>query len=159
MRGFMIPRMSLRPVVAAAWGRRDIDGFFDDFWKDLALTPLVGAERTVAGFAPRLDVKENDDEYVITVELPGLEEKDFDISLEEDVLTIKGEKKSRYLEDREGCQHLETASGHFERRLRVPEGIDADSVKASFNNGVVSITLPKTEQPQPEVRTIPVSSS
>jgi len=113
----------------------------------------------VAGFAPRLDVKENDDEYVITVELPGLEEKDFDISLEEDVLTIRGEKKSRSEEDREGYQHVETVSGHFERRLRVPEGIDADSVKARFNNGVVNITLPKTEQPQPEVRSIPVSSS
>ena len=54
---------------------------------------------------------------------------------------------------------METVSGHFERRLRVPEGIDADSVKASFNNGVVSITLPKTEQPQREVRAIPVSTS
>ncbi len=159
MRGFMIPRKSRRPAVAASWGRRDIDGFFDDFWKDLALAPFVGAERSVASFAPRLDVKENDDEYVITVELPGLEEKDFDISLEEDVLTIKGEKKSRHEEDREGYHHVETVSGHFERRLRVPEGIDTDSVKASFNNGVVSIALPKTEQPQPEVRTIPVSSS
>ncbi len=125
----------------------------------LALTPFAGAERSVAGFAPRLDVKENDDEYVITVELPGLEEKDFDISLEEDVLTIKGEKKSQHEEDREGYHHVETVSGHFERRLRVPEGIDADSVKASFTNGVVSVALPKTEQPQPEVRAIPVSSS
>ena len=159
MRGFMIPRKARRPVVPATWGRRDIDGFFDDFWKDLALTPSAGAERSVAGFSPRLDVKENDDAYVISVELPGLEEKDFDISLEEDILTIKGEKKAQHEEDREGYHHVETVSGHFERRLRLPEGIDADSVKASFNNGVVSIALPKTEQPQPEARAIPVSSS
>jgi HSP20 family protein len=158
MRGFLIPRKSRHPAAPAAWGLRNMDDIFDDFWKDFALTRAGGAG-AVQGFAPRLDVKENDADYTITVELPGLEEKDFDISLEEDVLTIKGEKKSKHEEDREGYHHVETVSGRFERRLRVPEGIDGDAVKASYKNGVVTVTLPKVEQPEPEVRSIPVTAS
>jgi HSP20 family protein len=126
---------------------------FEDFWGGFDAAPL---ERAV--FTPRLDVQESDAEYVVTVELPGLEEKDVEISLEDDVLTIRGEKHSEHTDEKAGYKHVETIAGRFERRLALPTEVDAESVNAASKNGVITITLPKREESQPATRTIPVTT-
>ena len=106
-----------------------------------------------------MNVRETDEEFFVSAELPGLEEKDFDISLEENVLTIKGEKHSEHEEKGEGFQHVESASGSFERRLRLHCEVEPDQVKATYKNGVVTVVLPKRPEDRPEVRTVPVTTS
>jgi HSP20 family protein len=106
--------------------------------------------------APRIDVSETGKEMTVTVELPGVEEKDIDVSLSGNQLTVKGEKKSEQDEkkDEEGrvFHRIERSYGAFQRTMTVPFDVESDKVSASFKDGVVTITLPKpesvTEQPQ-----------
>ena len=154
MRSMIVPRTTRRSPFPALRDVRAFDGLFDDLWRGLDPTP---APARALAFAPKLDVKETDEEYVVSVELPGVEEKDFDVSLEDQVLTIRGEKKSEHTEEKAGYRHVETVAGSFERRLALPAEVDADAVKARFKNGVLRVTVPKTPQVQP--RTIPVTTA
>jgi HSP20 family protein len=139
---------------------RSFDDLFDNFWSGWEMaSPARSVGRKAHGFTPRVNVRETDEEIVVMAELPGLEEKDFDISLEENVLTIKGEKHSEHEEKGDGFHHVETTSGSFERRLRLSCEVDADEVKATYKNGVVTVVLPKRPEDRPEVRTVPVTSS
>ena len=87
---------------------------------------------------PNMDVKETDKEIVIEAELPGMEEKDVSLTLQEGVLTVQGEKKIEYDEDKENYHMMERRSS-----LRLPDTVDEDKVEARFENGVLRITLPK----------------
>lgn len=96
-------------------------------------------------FVPSLNVSENDKAYTISAELPGMEEKDFEVTIEDNILRLKGEKKFES-ENREDHYHrYESRYGSFERALRLPDAIDSDQCKASFKNGVLTLTIPKTE--------------
>jgi HSP20 family protein len=159
MTSLLIPGRSRRGAFPALRGVRRFDDLFDNLfcgWETAAPAWPIG--KTAHAFTPRVDVRETDEEIVVSAELPGLEEKDFDISLEEDVLTVKGEKHSEHEEKREGFKHVETVSGSFERRLRLPCEVDPDTVKATYKNGVVTVVLPKVPEARPEVRTVPVTS-
>ena len=117
-----------------------------------------------AVFTPNLDAFENDAEYRITAELPGLEESDFSVEIEDGVLTLKGEKKTRHEEgegddDSSGYRRVETRGGRFERRLRFGGEVDSENVKASYKNGVLEVIVPKVVEERPQVRTIPVHTS
>ena len=143
--------------------RRAMHRNFDSLFTDLFATPFVRPSVTAesAGFVPCIDAVENDKEYVVTAELPGLEEKDFQIEIEDGVLTLKGEKHARYEESDEGqsVRRVETSYGKFERRLRFDSAIDENAVKASYKDGVLSIVVAKPEEAQPQVRTIPVQTA
>ena len=91
-------------------------------------------------------------------ELPGLEEKDFEVSIEADVLTLKGEKRTESETTREGWRHVETTSGRFERRLLLPEGVDPEAVKAVYKHGVLTVTVPRPAAEQTVVRTVPITT-
>ncbi len=159
MTSLLIPRRLRRGAFPALRGVGSFDELFDNFWCGFeAADPAWPVGKTAHAFTPRVNVRETDEEIVVSAELPGLEEKDFDISLEDDVLTVKGEKRSEHEEKREGFQHLESVSGSFERRLRLPCDVDADSVKATYKNGVVTVVLPKRAEERPEVRTVPVTN-
>jgi len=159
MTSLLIPRRVRRGAFPALRGVRSFDELFDNFWCGFEATaPAWPIGKTAHAFTPRVNVRETDEEIVVSAELPGLEEKDFDVSLEDDVLTVKGEKRSEHEEKREGFQHLESVSGSFERRLRLPCDVDADSVKATYKNGVVTVVLPKRAEERPEVHTVPVTS-
>ncbi len=97
-------------------------------------------------------------EIRVTAELPGLEEKDLEVSLLEGALTIKGEKRDEHEEEKGDVYHSERHYGMFERTISLPSQVDADKVKASFKKGVLKITLPKTKEAQPNRRIIPVQS-
>ena len=152
----MVPRRSRRSALPAHRDVRSIDALFDDLWRGFGAATPRGA---LPGFSPHIDVRENDEEYVLTAELPGLEEKDFEVTVEDDIVTLKGEKHSSHEEEKEGLRHVETRSGCFERRLRLPAPVDADAVKASFKSGVLSVTVRKPEEVKPKLRTIPITNA
>ena len=158
MTSLLIPRRSRRGAFPALRGVRSFDDLFDNLCCGFeTAAPAWPVGKTAHAFTPRVNVRATDEEIVVSAELPGLEEEDFDISLEDDVLTVKGEKRSEHEEEREGFQHVETVSGSFERRLRLPCEVDADKVKATYKNGVVTVVLPKRPEERPEVHTVPVT--
>ncbi len=95
-------------------------------------------------FAPEVDVTEKEGELRVCVELPGVDEKDIDLSLSEDALTVRGEKKAEKEEKERGRHYVERTYGAFERRIPLPCEIAPDKANASFKNGVLTVTLPKS---------------
>ena len=95
---------------------------------------------------PPVDISETEDKLVIKAEMPGLDPKDVDVSISADVLTIKGEKKKKEEEKGEHYHCVETYSGSFQRSFRLPHNVKTDKIEATFDKGVLKITLPKTEE-------------
>jgi HSP20 family protein len=120
---------------------REIDRLFEDFARGLTAFGAQGSQNLV----PSLDVTETDKEIEITAELPGLERKDIDISIDDDVLTIRGEKKAETEESdkSKNYQLNERSYGVFFRMIQLPPGIDPASVQAVMSKGVLKITIPK----------------
>jgi HSP20 family protein len=115
-----------------------------------------GAERAVGTWTPRTNLTETKDTLTITAELPGLEAKDVDVAVSGDMLTIKGEK-TQEKEEKDEYHHLvERTYGSFSRMVRLPAPVAADKIKASFKNGVLTVSLPKTEEAKPKA--IPVTA-
>lgn len=109
-----------------------------------------GPAVTPAGaFGPALDVEETDDAFMIHVELPGIAADDVEVSLEENVLTVSGER--RFYDDREadGFRRIERSFGRFHRAIRLPDRVDASGVKAVQRDGVLTVTAPKSEEAKP----------
>ncbi|MGD1055952.1 MAG: Hsp20/alpha crystallin family protein [Solirubrobacteraceae bacterium] len=98
---------------------------------------------------PAMDLVEEADQYVLRADLPGISEDQVSIELEENVLTISGERKTEHEQRSNGYVRVERASGSFTRSLVLPEGVDPDAVKAQFDNGVLEVRIPKPEQPKP----------
>ena len=98
---------------------------------------------------PAMDVTETDEQYVLRADLPGLSEDDVNVELDDNVLTISGERKSEHEQRNEGFYRVERASGSFRRSLTLPEGVDADAIQASFDSGVLEVRIPKPEQTKP----------
>ena len=111
-------------------------------------------------FSPVLDVHETEKEFQINLEVPGMTEKDIDISMSRDTLTISGEKKEEKEENSKGVYRMERRYGTFSRLIPLPEnGVDTDNAEASYKNGVLSIKLPKASGYRESVKKIPVVSS
>lgn len=130
---------------------REMNRLFEDFGKGLGLGPLFGPE----SFEPRIEVRETDDEVLVAAEMPGLEEKDFELSLTEEALTIRGEKRQEH-EEKGSVHRLERSYGAFERRLSLPCEVEADKASATYRNGVLSVTLPKAPEARRRVHRIEV---
>ncbi len=111
-----------------------------------------GAEAALAapGFVPPVDVYEDEQNIVVTAELPGIEEKDLNISVENNVLTITGERKMEKEEKKENFQRIERRYGRFTRSFTLPATVDAENVSADFTNGILKITLPKLAEAKPK---------
>ena len=121
---------------------RMFDDFFGDFG-DVALSPLRTLSRVGADFVPRMDVSDTDKEITITAELAGIDEKDVDITLQDDVLTIRGEKKVERDEKDKNYRLVERSSGTFSRSIALPAEVQQDKIEASFKKGVLTVRLPK----------------
>ncbi len=119
---------------------------WDHLLSDL-MAPL--SSETAAEWIPAIDVSEDENKYKVKAELPGLDKKDIDISLTDGVLTIKGEKKEEQYTDKENYHFRETRFGSFTRSLRLPDDVSVDNVDATFANGVLNITVPKSETAKP----------
>ena len=132
--------------------RREMDRLFDDAFRGFGV-PSLGFGRN--GGWPSLEVSESEKDVKVTAELAGLDEKDVEVLLAEGVLTIRGEKKSE-TEDK-GRHFSERYYGRFERRVALPAEVDEDKVQASFENGVLTVTMPKSAKAQERVKRIPLS--
>ncbi len=98
---------------------------------------------------PAMDLVETGEHFILKADLPGMSESDVSVELENNVLTIAGERKTEHEEKHEGYYRLERATGSFSRALTVPEGIDPEGIAASFDQGVLEVRIPKPEQAKP----------
>jgi HSP20 family protein len=138
--------------------RAEMDSLFDSFMGGLPAFPgLFGASGSRSFTpTPHIDVRETDKEIVVEAELPGIDDKDISLALQNGVLTVRGEKKFEHDEEKENYRMMERRYGSFQRSLRLPDTIDEDKVEASFNNGVLKVSLPKRPEAIGEQRTIPI---
>lgn len=134
--------------------QREMNRMFEDFWRRF--------EQPGAGFggmalsSPKTDVAETDKEIEVTMELPGLDEKDIELSVTGDMLTVKGEKKQERKEEQKGWHLSERSYGSFYRAVPLPPGTEADKASAEFKKGVLTVRLPKSAQAQQQTRRIEV---
>ncbi len=117
-----------------------IQQLFDDFLTDLSI-PVF--DRSLVNFTPKINVIENEDSYKVTAELPGVSEDDIDVSLDDNILRIRGEKKEERSDTR--FSRYESTYGSFERAIQLPSDVDIDNVQANCKNGILEITLGKSE--------------
>src|SRR4051812_10253300 len=108
---------------------------------------------------PAMDLAETEDHFVLRADLPGLSEEDVNIELEDRVLTVSGERKAEHTENKDGYLRVERAFGSFSRSLTLPEGIDPESVAASFDRGVLEVQIPKPEERKPRKISIGVGNA
>lgn len=122
---------------------RDMNRLMEDAFRALP----IGAGPGQMLATPRMDVHESDDEICIDTDLPGVSEKDIEVRLDDDVLTLRGERKTERREGANGNYHvMERSMGTFQRSMRLPFHVDPAQVKASFENGVLTVRLPKAPQ-------------
>ena len=120
--------------------RREIDRMFDDFsWGFGRFSPELSSR----DLTPTMDVTETEKEYEVKAELPGMEEKDVEVTLTDGVLTIRGEKKIDHEEKGKGFHMVERSYGSFSRSLELPAGIDPETIKATLEKGVLTVSIPK----------------
>jgi HSP20 family protein len=135
-----------RPREMEDWAQRWEDFFNRPFLPTMRqFFPSTGQE-----WSPSIDVMEKENAYIIKAELPGVNEEDVEVSLTGDVMTISGEKEEESEEERTGYYYSESSYGSFSRSLTIPSNVNADNIEASYNNGVLEITLPKTAEAKPK---------
>jgi HSP20 family protein len=134
--------------------RREMDKLFDDFFsrgmaplgRAFEFDPFRRMEGAWRASAPAVDLVEREKEYVVTAELPGLDEKALEVKLSGDVLTISGRKEEDRKEERENYRLSERRFGSFQRALRLPQDVDPEKIDARFTKGVLTLTLPKSQE-------------
>jgi len=124
---------------------REMNRMFDNFFQDFDLSPADGG-LGVSAFIPAVDVRENEKEVIVKAELPGMEEKDIEVSLADNGLTITGEKKEEKEENGKGYVRREARYGSFRRIIPLPEGLNQEKVEAAFKKGVLTVTIPRLEE-------------
>ncbi|TFH07888.1 MAG: Hsp20/alpha crystallin family protein [Nitrosomonadales bacterium] len=124
---------------------------------ELERAPIWGSSEgsvATAAWAPAVDIKEEKDRFVLHADLPGVQPEETDVSMEDGVLTIKGEKKSEAVTEREGYKRVERTYGSFHRRFSLPDTANADEIVAKSKNGVLEIIIPKRQAVQPKKITV-----
>ncbi len=129
---------------------RTRDSVFDDLFNELYSLPTSFLSKSGVDLSPRIDISETDSEYKIEAELPGINQKEIDVKIDNNILTIKG-KKEDIKEEKEKNYHLrERYYGAFQRSISLPNNIEPEKIKASFENGVLNISVPKNDKRTPK---------
>lgn len=136
--------------------RREMDHLFDDFARGVGLHADIGS---YLSHSTKIDVTETDDALSVTAELHGMDEKDVEVSLADDVLTIRGEKKREYEEKKANYHLRERSWGAFKRSVSVPFRADPEKVRADFKKGVLSVTISKPAEAKTQVKKISVNAA
>jgi HSP20 family protein len=122
--------------------RQDMDTMFDDFFRGFDIEPVWS--RRLGSFSPRVDVTETDKELRVSAELPGIDEKDIDVTLNKDSLTIKGEKKEEKEDKQKDYYRMERSYGSFSRTIPLPLEVETEKVTATYKKGILKIKIPKS---------------
>lgn len=143
----MLTRYRRNTPTHSAFTRDPFFQFVDRFFNDAGLAAGVPAEAAETGWVPAMDIVENDDAFLAHADLPGLSKDDIEISVEDGMLSISGERKFEHVSDEEnkGFKRLERSWGSFRRSFSLPQGVDLEKVTAAFADGVLTVTLPKSE--------------
>lgn len=148
----LIPYIQKSELASRPWP--ETSRFFEDFVNDfpfLSGTPATRGE----SWTPAVDILEKDGNLVLRAELPGVSEKEIDLKLEGNMLTLKGERKLENEENRNNYHRVERFYGSFSRSFTLPETVDCDKIKAEYKNGVLTVTIPQRPEVMP--REIPVA--
>jgi HSP20 family protein len=165
----MIMRIkNLLPAVSRTTGRdndhpfyslqHQMNSLFDDFFSGFDITPRALVSGGFGAFTPSLDVKESDKDFTIRAELPGVEEKDIEVTLTNDAVTIKGEKKEEKEDKGKNYYYMERSYGSFNRVIPLAVETDANKAQASFKNGVLNITIPKSASAKTKGTKVPIKA-
>lgn len=139
--------------------RAEMDRVFDSFLgRRSGGFPALFGESDTAMVMPKVDVRENGDAITVEAELPGMEEKDVDVTLRDGILTIKGEKKSERTTKEDDYHMSERSYGSFQRSFRVPDSVDNENISAKLEKGVLHITLPKRPEAVKAEKKIPITN-
>jgi HSP20 family protein len=140
--------------------RSEMDRLFDSFFGGFpSLTNLRRSLPAAQGLTPALDVKETEKELVVKADLPGIDEKDIQLTIQDGVLSLRGEKKSEYKDEREDYYVMERSYGTFQRSIRLPGTVNDEKAEARFDKGVLTITLPKRPEMVKTQKKIAIKSS
>ncbi len=141
---------ALTPWTGLSTMKKEMDRLFDRFWEDLPQLSSMGE------WAPALDVSETKDAVMVKAEVPGMDPKEIQLSLQDQLLTLKGEKKQEKEEKDEHYYRAERSYGAFVRTVRLPATVDGSKVTAGFKNGLLTVSLPKA--PTAKGTTIPIKA-
>lgn len=126
--------------------RSMFDVFFGDKFYDEFFAPVVNnSSSDIVNWRPAVDIVEKDDKYIIKADLPGVEEKDVSLELKDGMLTIKGERKNEYTEEKDNVYRCERSYGTFMRSFNVSD-VNEEKITAEYKNGILTVELPKAEQ-------------
>ncbi|HDQ04563.1 MAG TPA: Hsp20/alpha crystallin family protein [Deltaproteobacteria bacterium] len=128
--------------------QREMNYLFDNFFRGFDIAPRGLYSSKLGGFTPSVDVKENEKEFIVKAELPGLEEKDVEVTLANDALTIKGEKKEEKEDKDKNYYYMERTYGSFHRVIPLTAEVESEKAQARFKNGVMEIKIPKNQTAQ-----------
>ena len=144
-------RLAATPFTFVRRFSEEMDRLFEDFGLGRGvLTPMLEKAQLPRGlWSPQVEMFERDNQIVLRADLPGLTKDDVNVELANDGITIEGERKNEHEEEGEGFYRSERSYGKFYRRIPVPEGVNLENAQATFNNGVLEITMPA---PKPEAR-------
>ncbi len=160
--------MTDKSSLPSLWGRnssltdpftdlhREIDKVFRDFGRGAWPAMFTGGNGEIV---PQVDVSETEDAFEVTAELPGVDEKDIDVSLADNMLTIKGEKKSESKKEGENRQVVERSYGMFQRTIPLTADVKTDAVDASFDKGVLKVRLPKAPEAKTKTHKVKIGSA
>jgi len=126
-----------------------LDQVFNNQFNNEALSSPEASSSPSVSWVPRVDIHEEKDRFVVLADVPGVEPKDIDITAENGVLTVRGERRVEKRESENGYERVERATGTFLRRFTLPEGANTEQIKAKQTNGVLEVTIPKTPAVQP----------
>ncbi|MGD9333024.1 MAG: Hsp20/alpha crystallin family protein [Desulfobacterales bacterium] len=143
---------------------QDVDRLFDRALRGFGLAPLAFERPPMPSLSgdllrPTLDLGATDEEYTIAMEIPGVNAKDVQLEMVDDTLTISGEKRQTKEAKEKNFYRRERSYGSFQRTLSLPEDADQDSVKATFENGILTVRMPRKALPKSDVKQIPVTSA
>ena len=139
--------------------QRDMNNLFDDFFRGFDITPRGFYSSGIGNYKPSVDVKENEKEIIVKAELPGVEEKDIEVTVTSDAVTIKGEKKEEKEDKGKNYYCMERSYGSFSRVIPLAVEAESGSAAASFKNGVLNITIPKSPTAKVKGTKIPIKAA
>ncbi|MGM0578085.1 MAG: Hsp20/alpha crystallin family protein [Myxococcota bacterium] len=138
---------------------RELDDFSRRLSRMFSMTPSRReGEETMASaqWMPTVDISETPEDYVVTAELPGIDKEDIDLSLDNGILTLRGERRDEHEEKSERVHRVERSYGRFVRSFRLPDNVDPDAVRADYDNGVLTVNIGKKEIRGPEAKRIEI---